>query len=228
MTRTRVVYLMIGLCLAAAGLLAGCGCGSHPAPPAAIEAGQSGPGIDLILANQPVPAFAYSAFRQNLIMIEAIQALGSPTTSFFMPVGSTVIGNVASAPPMASCPSEGEPIPYGTQLSNPEQIVKDTNPGHNNSTSLAIPQMDPNGVYEVGGASTGTHVLCVSKAGKPDLAYWEGPVFNRTGTWVYDASSRQFSQAGPSALPVCTLQTYPPGGPHAGHKYYHCVKAPGT
>ncbi len=216
----------IGLLLIAAlaSTLASCSCSSNNSSSGfAQENSEATAGWNQIVANQPVPVFATSALRLEVIEIEAVQALGSPTTSFFMPEGSTS----PNAHPIKSCPSEGESIPGGSQLDNPEQIIKDTHPGYNNSTSLAIPQGDPNGIYLPQTAAQ-TYVVCVDASGKPRPSSWEGPVEVEVGAARWDSSLGQIVDYGPNQLPACTILTARSGdgsGVQAGKQYYHCVKA---
>jgi hypothetical protein len=197
----------------------------NTAAAASSEATQSSQGIDFILKNQPVPIFTSSAFRQELIEVEAIQALGSPTTSFFFP-GAGMNGN-----PIKVCPSQGLPLPVDAQLSNPSQVVPDPYGGgyQLNKGGQIIPQMDPNGVYTGGG--TGTYVLCDSANGTVHLAYWEGFVYSETGAAEWDKSEGQIVDIGPDQLPVCTAEVAARGdgsGVKPGTHYYHCVKAAHT
>jgi hypothetical protein len=212
---TRRALMGIAAMGAIAIALAGCGPGSSST---GKESKEANAGINLILTNQPVPVFASSAMRQALIEIEAVQALGTPTTSFFMPMGST--GTTAT--PISSCASEGMPIPFGTSLSNPHQVTTLNNNGTDlGGTGNVIDQMEPSGIYP-GGNSSGTYVLCDNKTGKAQPSYWEGPVFAVPGTATFDTTSHSVVQSGPDVLPVCTLE----GSGSQAH--YHCVKAPGT
>lgn len=183
------------------------------------EHNEANAGINLILANQPVPIFNSSQQRADLIEAEAIMALGSSTTSFFFPQGTVITNGHASAAPIKSCPSEGEPIPNTSSLTNP---LQQTSGG-----SVAVGQMDPDGVYTPT-ASDGTFVLCDTSTGRQDLSYWEGPVETETGTAVWDAATGQIQDIGAAMLPVCTIvkSTGSDGtGLSAGTPYYQCVKA---
>lgn len=87
-------YKKASALLIAAGLvtsLAACTSGSSPndATNAAssAEAQQAGAGLDLIFTNQPDPVFPTSAWREQLMEVEATEALGTPTTAFFFPPG---------------------------------------------------------------------------------------------------------------------------------------------
>jgi hypothetical protein len=178
-------------------------------------------GINQILRNQPVPIFPSSQQRADLIEAEAIMALGSATTSFFFPQGTVVVNGKYSAPPIKVCPSEGEPIPNTSSLTNPEQQTS--------GGDAVVGQMDPDGVYTPA-ASDGTFVLCDTSTGRQDLSYWEGPVETETGTAVWDDSTGQITAVGSSMLPVCTIVAARSGdGTNlaSGIRYYQCTKAQG-
>ena len=165
---------------------------------ASAEATNSGAGLDLIFTNQPAPIFATSAYRQQLIEIEAVEALGSPTTAFFFPPGWN--GN---SHPFKTCPAEGLPIPNTTQLDNPDEIVEDPYGGgyQENNGGQVEPRADPNGVYTPT-SSSGTYVACLSSSGGLDAAYWEGDMYAQTGDAAWDNSTGTIQDIGPSQLPV--------------------------
>ena len=127
--------------------------------------------LDGFLKAQPVPTFAFSQLRQNLIEIEAAQAGTTATTSFFF--------NQGIANPISSCPSIGFPIPSTYQLTNPMQVA-DTS----RDNGVTIGQMESTGVYT--GDSSGTYVICVDGEGAPYAMYWEGFVSTVSGPaqWV--------------------------------------------
>jgi hypothetical protein len=172
-----------------------------------------------LVQNQPLPEFTTSAYRQELIEIEAIEALGAPTTAFFFPVGTTVVTQggkqVFSSPPIKVCPAEGEPIPNTASLSNPQQVVSAPN-----TSSAVISQMDPNGVY-VPQNSSGTNVLCDNPNGGQKLSYWEGPVFDESGTAVW-SDTQGIVDVGSTALPACVIQSHQ-NSDGTTTSYYHCT-----
>lgn len=187
-------------------------------------------GTTLVEQNQPLPIFPTSAYRLELIEIEAIEALGTPTTAFFFPEGTTVVSSggkqMFSAPPLKTCPAQGLPIPNTASLSNPltpYQGSIDTG-----ADDPVVGQMDPNGVY-VPQSSSGTNVLCDSTTGGLKLAYWEGPVFDESGSAIW-SSTQGIVDVGPSALPACTVLVATAGDGTrlaAGTRYYHCVDSTG-
>jgi hypothetical protein len=210
-----IITALLGVFLALA--LAGC----NPPNSNNTEHTEANAGINQILANQPVPIFPSSQQRADLIEAEAIMALGSSTTTFFFPQGATVTNGKADAPPFKTCPSEGEPIPNTSSLTNPQQQTS--------GGDAVVGQMDPDGVYTPA-ASDGTFVLCDTSAGRQDLEYWEGPVETESGTAVWDASAGQIRDVGTAMLPVCTIVQARDGDGtklQAGTRYYQCVKAKG-
>jgi len=230
---SRHVVRLGGAAVALAALLlstAGA-CSSSSSNGNAAESAAQGAGSALQEQNQPLPVFPTSAYRQELIEIEAIEALGTPTTSFFFPEGTTVVatsggGEHFSAPPMKICASEGLPIPNTASLSNPQQVVTQDSSGNGIQGGAVIGQMDPNGVYTPA-SSSGTNVLCLTASGGTKLAYWEGPVFAESGSATW-SDAQGIVDIGPSELPTCTIATARAGdgtGLNAGASYYHCVKA---
>lgn len=114
---------------------------------------------------QPVPKFKYSQYRENLIDIVTAQAQPTATTTFFF--------NSGVADPVFSCPSIGFPIPGTSQLTNPEQI-EDRYEG-----DVAIPQVEPNGVFT--GETTNTTTICRDANGRGYGVGWEGFTMPITG-----------------------------------------------
>lgn len=144
-----------------------------------------------LVANQPLPRFNFSQIRQNVIDLEAAQARGVETTSFFY--------NMGSNEPVASCPSIGAPIPTTTQISNPNQVIPDTSPQINNGGgNTVVGQMDPNGVYS--GDSTGTYVMCVNAQGAQYAFYWEGYVATVFGAARLNPTTHQIELVGPPSF----------------------------
>jgi hypothetical protein len=205
------------------------GSSSNPATSDVGGGGNANPasqGVALILTDQPVPVFATSAYRTELITVEATEALGSPTTAMFFPPGWN--GN---SHPFRTCAAAGLPIPNTAELSNPDEIVQDPNGGGTNLNpgSLIVAQMDPNGVYTPA-SSSGTYVTCVVSGGNIQPAYWEGDVYAQAGTAVWDSSANEIESVGASGAPQCTVVAALPGNSlklKAGTRYYDCVNPPG-
>lgn len=90
--------------------------------------------------NQPLHKYDYSPERDELQQIYDARMKVVNTWTVIYSMGK----------PVFVCPSKGYPIPYTTQLTNPENWV---------GTGLAIPQAEPNGLYT--GSSMATWVLCI-------------------------------------------------------------------
>jgi len=90
--------------------------------------------------NQQLHHYDYSPERDELQQIYDARMKLTNTWTVIYSMGK----------PVFVCPSRGYPIPYTTQLTNPENWV---------GTGVAIPQAEPNGLYT--GTSTATWVLCI-------------------------------------------------------------------
>lgn len=207
---------------------------------ASAESSSAGAGLDLIFANQPVPIFATSAYRRQLTEIEAVEALGTPTTAFMMPPGWGSSNGGPLPHPFKTCPAQGLPIPNSTQLTNPDEIVQDPYGGGTNLNNggLVIPRADPIGVYTPT-TGTGTYVTCLGRGGSLVAAYWEGDVYAEAAPAIWDQSTGMIQDIGPGTLPVCTVETAgkgtlpdgstaDPNGISYGTAFTHCVPKPGT
>ena len=154
-----------------------------------LENQQQQQSTESLVNNQPLPHFAYSQARQNLIELETAMANGVQTTSFFF--------NQGVQDPTDTCPSIGVPIPNTASLSNPQQVIYDR--GNYNGGNVTTSQMDPMGFY-VPSSSTGTFVMCIDAQGKPYPNYWEG--FVKTvfapAKWNYD--THQVELIGPPSF----------------------------
>ncbi len=222
-----------GIALAACLLTAGCTSGDtstadNTANANTAETANAGAGLDLIFTNQPAPIFATSAYRQQLIEVEAVEALGTPTTEFFFPPG----WNGSNSHPFKVCTAQGLPIPNSTSLTNPEEIVQDPFGGgyQMNNGGIDKPQADPIGVYAPT-TGLGTYVTCLGKGGTLNVTEWEGDVFSESAPAIWNSSTQMVQDIGPGALPVCTLMTSRKGdhsGVPAGTTYEHCVPKPKT
>jgi len=153
---------------ASAALLTGC-----TAQKASVRADQNATNTQLsrYQANQPVPQFDWSQYRQTLIDVQMAQVHGVATTSFFF--------NLGTSKPIKVCSSIGFPVPTTSQLTNPDQVVPAPNSG-----SAAISQAEPNGTYT--GQSSGTYVVCVADNGTKYVSYWEGDVQTEGGAAHWD------------------------------------------
>lgn len=228
--RTKRILTMAGSALLAILVLVVlAACSASDSNGNTAESSDQGAISKAMITNQPPPFFPRSAYRGEMIEVQAIEALGSPTTSFFFPEGTTVVetaGGAAhfSAPPIKQCSSQGVPVPNTASLTNPLQGT-----GVSGVTgAIATDQMDPNGLYAPQ-TSSGTWVLCNQANGGTRFSYWEGPVFAETGTAVW-SDTQGIVDVGSNALPVCTIMTAQDGdgtGITAGDTYYHCSDSTG-
>lgn len=171
--------------------LAACGGGNAANKAAILEYKQQGQASYTLDLNQPVPHFNFSQLRQNLKELEAAQAQGVQTTSFFF--------NLGNRDPIQSCPSIGAPIPVTDQLTNPNQVQKDNAaPINNGGGNSVVGQEDPTGVYS--GNSAGTYVMCVAPNGSTYADYWEGFVQTVFGPATWNASTHQVQLIGPPSF----------------------------
>jgi hypothetical protein len=143
---------------------------------------------------QPAPHFSYSEIRQAAIDVEASQALGEQTTSFFF--------NLGVRNPIFSCPSIGDPIPNTAELTNPQQVENDGYP--QGGAAVPIGNIDPNGLYAPS-SSSGTNVMCLNATGDKYLQYWEGDVDTVNGAARWDSASGQIVVTGQPQMPSCTV-----------------------
>lgn len=173
-------------------VLAGCMSGGN-ASGTAQEQADSQNIEKTFLLDQPPPHFQHSDIRATAISIEAIQALGEQTTSFFF--------NQGVRNPVFSCPSLGEPVASTTQITNPQQNYNASYP--QGGTSYPIGNMDPNGIYA--GDSTGTYVLCVNAQGQQYAQYWEGFVDSVSGPATWDSATGQIKVTGAPTMPKCSI-----------------------
>jgi hypothetical protein len=174
-------------------VLAIVGCQSGNSSGAALE-GQASANIEKsFLLNQPPPHFQHSDIRATAISIEAIQALGEQTTTFFF--------NQGVRNPIMTCPSLGEPVASTTEITNPQQVQNDSYP--NGGAAVPVGNMDPNGIYA--GGSTGTYVLCVNAQGQQYASYWEGFVESVSGPATWDTASGTIKVTGAPTMPHCIV-----------------------
>lgn len=174
------------LALAAALALA-LGLAACDSPPKGVASDQSQTDDQLkrYQANQPVPKFDRSQFRQTAIDVESAQVHGVATTTFFF--------NLGVDHPLKVCPSIGFPMPSTAQLTNPEQAL-----WGNNGAATTVSQQEPNGIYT--GDSSGTYVVCVAGNGTKYISYWEGFVHTEGGPAHWDAAQKVIVADGPPTV----------------------------
>lgn len=191
--------------VAAAGIVlsvAACASSGPSAPSGTSqESNTSNQDLNTYEQAQPAPHFNYSVIRQELTSIEASQALGENTTSFFFGGGAIGKGNG----PIFSCPSVGQPVANTAELTNPQKVVEDQNVGQY-GTGLTIGNIDPNGIYPPTN-STGTNVMCRNSKGADYLVYWEGFVMAVNGSAYWDAATGQVVPTGAVNMPSCQTTT---------------------
>jgi hypothetical protein len=136
----------------------------QPASASAQEQTLVNNSYEQLLRNQPPPVFDYSLERRMLI--ETYKARQRATNTYSV-VQSEFTGKV-----LWSCPSIGFPLPYATQLTNPDQVKRATSQG----IALAvIPQPEQNGLFPPAAAEA-TWVPCVDTKGHITPVYEERKV----------------------------------------------------
>jgi len=121
--------------------------------------------MEQFLRNQPVPSIDFSLERHILIQLYTAR---QRATNTFSVVQSAYTGKV-----LWSCPSIGFPIPYATQLTNPNQVQWKS--GAHEYASAVLAQQEPNGLFSPASAD-GTWVPCVDERGKITPVYEEKKV----------------------------------------------------
>jgi hypothetical protein len=140
-------------------ILSGC----LPATQGDIEEVQQGDAVKAITKNQPVPDLGgYSLERQ--IIIETYLARNTTISTYAYMI--TMDGKIIEI-----CPSIAYPIPYSTQLTNPEILTYNT-VGGAGVIEGAIPNPEINSLYPPGDAAA-TLVQCVNPDGSVSPVYIE-------------------------------------------------------
>ena len=160
----------IALNIAAVLLICGAGgdgCTQRtPSTAASTERAQQDAQMMQFLRNQPVPIYNWSLERHMLIKIYDAR---QKATSTFSVVQSELTGKV-----MWSCPSIGFPLPYATQLTNPQQVVFAHHPTEHDASGV-VSQQEPNGLFSPA-HSDATWVPCVNAKGQITPVYEERKV----------------------------------------------------
>lgn len=207
--RKRNGILAAVVAAAAAVTIAGCSYGGGATGGTAKDLQTSRQDLNTYEQAQPAPHFNYSVIRQDMIEVEAAQALGEHTTSFFF--------NMGEPDPIDSCPSVGDPIPNTAQLTNPQQPLTWQDGNNNTSTAVTIGNIDPNGIYSAAN-STGTNVMCLLSDGQQQLRYWEGFVYTVNGSAIWDYVHHRVITTGGVQMPTCKQAT------QAGKSVEVCTK----
>ena len=166
------------------------GCNVTPDKASATETEQKSQNLQMsqFLRNQPVPSFDWSLERHMLI--EIYKARQRAVTTFSV-VQSEYTGKV-----LWSCPSIGFPLPYATQLTNPQQVVGHTYvPSGGSVAAVAVAQQEPNGLFTPA-QSDATWIPCIDEKGRITPVYEEKhvtvfmrPVTEKDGTLIQSGAS---------------------------------------
>lgn len=158
----------------------GDGCTTAPQSAASKEQATQDVQMQQFIRNQPVPSFDWSLERHMLIQLYAAR---QRATNTFSVVQSEYTGKV-----LWSCPSMGFPLPYATQLTNPQQLIQKSDSSHWYDGVVA--QQEPNGLFSPP-AADGTWVPCVDEKGRITPVYEERkvttflrPMMEQNGTLV--------------------------------------------
>jgi hypothetical protein len=123
----------------------------------AIEQSQQTGAVNAIIRNQPIPDLGGYSFERQIVIETYLARNNTIATYAYM---FTMDGKIVEI-----CPSIGYPIPYSTQLSNPERV-------DSYSQSITLPNAEPNGLYPPGDAAA-TLVQCVQPDGSVSPVYIE-------------------------------------------------------
>jgi len=202
----------IAVAIALLSTVLGCSCSASSSNGNAVINAQQGVQDSQYAFVQPLPYFPFSQIRQDLIEIEAINALGIASTSFFF--------NPGVPDPILVCPSVGVPVPETDQLSNPYQAQWN---GSNNGNGLdgpgaggsdagvAIGQGEPMGVFT--GDGTGTNSLCLNNTGNQFLGFDEAYTVSVTTSAYWNPNfwapgKGKIIVTGEPVMPVCKVHKY--------------------
>ena len=174
MKRFRILLPLLALCVFPLTMAASCGSSS----PQQTEGNQQSADTQQLLLVLPLPHFGNSEIRMELIQMEAIQAFGLSSTTFFF--------NQGEREPIQVCSSVGLPIPADSSLSNPWQVSNGAGLPNTSSENVAIGQIDPNGIYF--GPTTATYVLCKTASGGQYMVHAEEFVHAVTAQAWWDPS----------------------------------------
>jgi hypothetical protein len=123
-----------------------------------LEQGQQKRGVNAIITNQPVPDLGgYSFERQIVIETYLARNHTIATYAYMIAMDGKII---------EICPSIGYPIPYSTQLTNPQIALGNSYQGS------VITNPEPNGLYPPSDAAA-TLVQCVNLDGSVSPVYIE-------------------------------------------------------
>ncbi|CAN5133039.1 hypothetical protein BH09PAT2_BH09PAT2_04680 [soil metagenome] len=155
------------------------------------EAADANKQLEIYSTNQPVPQYDRSVERAVLLnIIDARVRKSLMYTYFWAPMAPR---------PVWSCPTFGFPIPATSQLTNPDQVVRDASGALRDMT---VPQMEPSGIYAPP-STEATYSACMLTNGNASPMYWESPVGASAIplTWVQDEYGGHFVAANPDEAP---------------------------
>ncbi len=139
---------LITAVIALVAVLAACGSGGTTAPNV-VDTRNTDAQMGIYNKILPVPLYDYSVERDVMIQIYNQRMKAVDTYSVAFSFGK----------PIWACPSKGYPIPYTTQLTNPQRIDDNHNGNSSFYAAGVVAQAEPNGLYT--GTTTSTWVLCV-------------------------------------------------------------------
>lgn len=187
----KFVVGIVGIVVAV--LIAADSCGTNT-PANAAEQNQVSSQQDIYDKNQPVHTYTYSNERAILQQIYDLRVNGN--------INTWDVWFSNNGIPLGSCESKGYPIPYGTELTNPNQISY-SQPG-GTWVSGVVGQMDPNGLYPTAN-SLGDFVLCLGNDGQyysmfvePMIVTYPFPVEVQNGRVVQTGSAPAGSAINPT------------------------------
>lgn len=123
------------------------------------ESRQQGEGVLTLVENQPVPDLGGWSFEREIVRQTYLARNKTISTyTYLMTLDGAII---------EICASIGYPIPYSTQITNPEV---------SNGSYGPLPQAEPNGLYPPTNAEA-TLVQCVNSDGTVSPGYFEPRVF---------------------------------------------------
>lgn len=145
-----------------------------------IEQGQQSDGVEAITRNQPIPDLGGYSFERQIVIETYLARNNTIATYAYM---FSMDGKIIEI-----CPSIGYPIPYSTQLSNPERTE------YTSSGMVTLPNSEPNSLYPPGDAAA-TLVQCVQPDGSVAPVYIEWYVLAFPYRIVSDFQLQQVSDA---------------------------------
>lgn len=124
-----------------------------------IEQAQQGDAVKSITQNQPIPDLGGYSFERQVV-IETYLARNNTVSTYAYMI--TMDGKM-----LEICASIGYPIPYSTQLTNPQVLTWQTT-----SINGVVANPEPNGLYPPDNAAA-TLVQCVNEDGSVSPVYIE-------------------------------------------------------